>query len=182
MSTTTHHMTAAELIKLDDGYRHELVKGELLTMSPAGAEHGAVIMNLAGPLAVFVKRNKLGIVFGAETGFTLERDPDTVLAPDIAFIRNQRIGALSKGYRDGAPDLAVEVISPKESKKKIETKTASWLQFGATAVWLVNPQTRTVEVRTITGETQILNEQDVLTGDRLVPGFSIPVAEIFSQD
>jgi Uma2 family endonuclease len=182
MSTTTHHMTAEEFIKLDDGYSHELVKGELLTMSPAGAEHGAVIMNLAVPLALHVKTNRLGIVFGAETGFTLERAPDTVLAPDIAFIRKEKMGTLSKGYREGPPDLAVEVISSGESKKKIETKTARWLQFGTLTVWLVNPQTKTVEVRPTTGEKKILSEQDVLTGEPLVPGFSIPVAEVFSQD
>ena len=81
-------------------------------MSPAGAEHGAVIVNLTAPLAVYVKANNLGVLFGAETGFTLERNPDTVLAPDIAFIRRGRIGTLSKGYYEGAPDLAVEVVSP----------------------------------------------------------------------
>jgi Uma2 family endonuclease len=175
-------MTAEELIKLDDGYRHELVKGELLTMSPAGAEHGAVIMNLAVPLGIHVKTNRLGIVFGAETGFTLERDPDTVLAPDIAFIRKEKMGTLAKGYREGPPDLAVEVISPGESKKKIEMKTARWLQFGTLVVWLVNPQTRTVAVCSSHGERKILDEKDILTGADLVPGFSIPVAEIFSQD
>jgi Uma2 family endonuclease len=175
-------MTAEELIRLPSGqYRYELVKGELLTMFPSGAERGAVIMNLAVPLGVHVKSNKLGIIFGAETGFTLERDPDTVLAPDIAFIRKERVGTLAKGYWDGAPDLVVEVISPKESKKKIETKTAQWLQFGALAVWLVNPQTRTVEVRSAAGEKKVLHKEDVLT-DQLVPGFSLPVAEIFFPD
>jgi Uma2 family endonuclease len=180
MSTTTHQITAEELMKLPrDRFRYELVKGELLTMSPAGAEHGAVVVNLTAPLAVYVKANNLGVVFGAETGFILERNPDTVLAPDIAFIRRERIGTLSKGYWEGAPDLAVEVVSPGESKNKIEEKTAKWLQFGSSAVWLVNPQTRTVEVRIANGQRKLLCEQDDLTGEDVVPGFRLPVSEIF---
>ena len=87
MSTTTQLMTADELLKLPRGrFRYELVKGELRTMSPAGDEHGIVIMNLAAPLAVHVKTNKLGFVYGAETGFKIATNPDTVRAPDIAFI------------------------------------------------------------------------------------------------
>ncbi len=180
MSTATRLMTAEELIRLPRGRRrYELVKGELLTMSPAGEEHGAVIMNLAVPLGQHVKANKLGRVYGAETGFKLESDPDTVLAPDIAFIKAERLGALTKSYREGAPDLAVEVISPGESKNKIEKKTQRWLQGGAFAVWLVNPQTRTVSVCRLKLATKILSETDRLTGDDIVPGFSFPVSEIF---
>jgi Uma2 family endonuclease len=90
MSTTTHTMTADELLKLSRGkFRYELVKGELITMSPAGSEHGAVIMNLAVPLGQYIKANKLGIAFGAETGFKLATDPDTVRAPDISFVRSE---------------------------------------------------------------------------------------------
>lgn len=180
MSTATKLMTADELLKLPGGrFRYELVKGELLTISPAGEEHGAVIMNLAVPLGQYVKANKLGRVYGAETGFKLESDPDTVLAPDIAFIKMERLGTLIKSYRAGAPDLAVEVISPGESKNKIEKKTGRWLQGGALAVWLVNPQTRTVTVCRLNTETKFLSEKDVLTGDDIVPGFGFPVSEIF---
>ncbi len=180
MSTATRLMTAEELIRLPRGRRrYELVKGELLTMSPAGEEHGAVIMNLAVPLGQHVKADKLGRVYGAETGFKLESDPDTVLAPDIAFIKAERLGALTKSYRVGAPDLAVEVISPGESKNKIEKKTGRWLQSGALAVWLVNPQTRTVTVCRLNTGTKFLSEKDLLTGDNIVPGFSGPVSEIF---
>ena len=139
-------MTAEELIKLKDGYRHELLEGELLTMSPAVEERGAVIVNLTVTLGLHVKQNKLGIVYGAETGFTLERNPDTVLAPDISFVRRERVGRVSKGFREGAPDLAVEVISPNETTREVENKTRRWLQLGARAVWVVNPQTNTVGV------------------------------------
>jgi len=181
MSTTTHLMTAEELIRLPRGqYRYELVKGELLTMSPSDAQHGAVTVYLSAPLATFVKANKLGIVFGAETGFILERNPDTVLAPDISFIRKDRIKTISSGYLEIPPDLAVEVISPSESKLKVEKKTAQWLEFGAEAVWLVYPKTRTVEVRNSSGRKMLLTEREELTGRNGLVGFSISVKDIFS--
>lgn len=179
MSTTTHLMTADELIKLPrDKYRYELVKGELLTMSPSGAEHGAVTVNLTAPLATYVKAHKLGIVFGAKTGFKLESDPDTVLAPDIGFITRDRIGALPKSYLEIAPDLAVEVISPSERKSKVAKKTLQWLSFGVRSVWLVRPENRTVETVSHDGKKMCFCETDVLS-DAVVPGFQILVHEIF---
>lgn len=180
MSTATRLMTAEELIRLPRGRRrYELVKGELLTMSPAGEEHGAVTINLTLPLAQHVKANNLGVVYGAETGFKLESNPDTVLAPDIAFIRREHLGTLSKGYRSGAPDLAVEVISPDESKNKVQKKVERWLQRGALAVWIVDPQTRTVAVHQLDRDARLLTEEDELTGDDVVPDFAFPVSEIF---
>ena len=173
-------MTAEELIRLPRGqFRYELVEGELLTMSPSGAQHGAVTVYLTLPLATFVKANKLGIVFGAETGFILERNPDTVLAPDISFIHRDRIETISAGYLEIPPDLAVEVISPSESKPKIEKKTAQWLEFGTRAVWLVYAKTRTVEVRNSSAGKLLLTERDELTGGDALPGFNIPVKDIF---
>ncbi len=181
MSTTTQLMTAEELIKLPRGqFRYELVKGELLTMSPAGEEHGAVSVNLTVALGQHVKSNQLGIVYGSETGFKLESNPDTVLAPDVAFIRSERVGTVSKKYREGAPDLAVEVISPNESQSAIERKTRQWLQLGAQVVWVVNPQTATVSVHRHTGEVRLLAGEDTLTGDEVIPGFQISLTEIFS--
>ena len=181
MSTTTHLMTAEELIRLPRGqYRYELVKGELLTMSPSGGQHGAVTMYLSAPLATFVKSNKLGVVFGAETGFILERNPDTVLAPDISFISKDRIETISTGYLEIPPDLAVEVISPGESKPKVEKKTAQWLEFGTKTVWLVYAKTRAVEVRDSSGSNMLLTENDELTGCDVLSGFKIDVRDIFS--
>ncbi len=180
MSIATNLMTAEELTKLPRGsFRYELIKGELLTMSPAGEEHGAVIVNLTVPLAQHVKAFDLGVVYGAETGFKLASNPDTVLAPDIAFIRRERVGSISKGYRKGTPDLAVEVISPGDGKSKIKEKVELWLQAGALGVWVVNPQTRMVAVHRLNTEPRLLSQEDELTGDDLVPGFRFPVSEIF---
>ena len=176
-------MTAKDLIKLSrDGYRYELVKGELLTMSPAGEEHGAVIMKVAAPLAHHVATNKLGIVYGAETGFKLESDPDTVLAPDVAFIGRERVGKLSIEFRDGAPDLAVEVTSPGESRNKVAKKAQQWLKLGALVVWVVDPQKQIVTIYRSASEPKILTTADELTGEDVVPGFKISVSEIFDLD
>ncbi|HJX89276.1 MAG TPA: Uma2 family endonuclease [Pyrinomonadaceae bacterium] len=181
MGTTTHVMTAEELFRLpDDGLRHELIKGELLTMSPPGEEHGVVTMNLSILLGQFVKAHNLGVMYAAETGFKLESDPDTVLAPDIAFIRRDRVGIVSRSYRAGAPDLVVEVLSPSDRKSKVAEKTSRWLSLGASTVWLVSPQTRTVDVRFASGERSLFAEEDELTGDPIVPGFRLRVSEIFT--
>lgn len=181
MSTTSHLMTAEELLRLpDDGQLHELIKGELLTMSPPGAEHGVVTMNLAFLLAQHVRPRKLGLLFAGDTGFKLESDPDTVLAPDIAFIRSDRVGVLPKGYHSGAPDLVVEVLSPGDRRGKVEEKTSRWLSLGALAVWLVDSQTWTVAVRLANGERKLFKEDDVLTDDAIVMGFRVPVSEIFA--
>jgi len=181
MSTTTQLMTAEELLRLPDSpYQHELVKGELITMSLPGEEHGAVIMNIAAPLALYVKRNGLGVVYG-ETGFQIERNPDTVLGPDTAFVRQDRVekSPISKGYRFGAPDLVVEVNSPSDSMKKIERKIQLWLSAGARIVWSVDPKTRTVTVYEGPDAVTVLTEADELTGGDVVPGFRLPVPELF---
>jgi len=179
MSTTTHLMTAEELIRLDDdSHCHELIKGELLTMSPPGDVHGAVSMNLSILLALHIKANNLGVLV-PEIGFKLEVNPDTVLAPDVAFIASDRVGARVLGYRLGPPDLAVEVMSQWDTKPKVDRKTALWLELGAKSVWNVNPKKRTVEVNLANGEKRLFHETDELVDDT-VPGFRVKVSEIFA--
>ena len=179
MSTTqTHLMTAEELMKLDDEpNRHELIKGELLTMSPPGDVHGAATMNLTLFLGNYIKANKLGIVV-PEIGFKLEINPDTVLAPDIAFIARHRVGERVPGYRLGPPDLAVEVMSQWDTMPQVARKTALWLELGAKSVWNVNPKKRTVEVNRADGSKRLFHETDELVDDT-VPGFRVKVSEIF---
>ena len=172
-------MTAEELFNLqDDSHRHELIKGELLTMSPPGEEHGAVTMNLSALLYNHVERNSLGVV-ASEMGFKLESDPDTVLAPDISFIARDRVGTRSMFYRSGPPELAVEVLSPSDSKTKVERKTHLWIKLGAKAVWNVDPRKGTVEVIRADGERKLFHETDELIDDT-VPGFRVAVSEIFA--
>jgi Uma2 family endonuclease len=171
-------MTAEELIELPSGqHRYELIKGELLTMSPSGEEHGLLSATIASLLFTFVKANDLGVVYGSETGFKLESDPDTVLAPDVAFIRKARVGHRSKSYRNGPPDIAVEVISPSERKSQIECKIAQWLSFGTLSVWMVNPDSKAIEVVSVKGRNTF-EENDYLV-DEVIPGLLLRVSEIF---
>ena len=180
MTTNTHLMTAEDLIALPRGqHRYELVKGELLTMSPAGEEHGSITGRVTVLLGSYILQNKLGLIYCAETGFKLESDPDTVLAPDISFISRERVGALSESYRYGPPDLVVEVKSPGDSEYKIESKCKRWLSFGVKAVWLIDPKKRTVKILLQSGERTVLTELNEIVDDSVVTGFRLNVSEIF---
>lgn len=180
MSTTTqtHLMTAEELGNLpDEPLRHELIKGELLTMPLPKFEHGRVAANITFILSQHVRANRLGEVF-AEFGYKLESDPDTVLGPDVSFVGRDRVALSPEGYHDGPPDLAVEVLSPGDRRGKVEHKVSIWLEFGTESVWLVNPRKRSVEIIWPTGKRTLLHETDELVDDT-VPGFRVKVSEIF---
>jgi Uma2 family endonuclease len=180
--TITKLVTADELIAMpDDGYRYELVKGELIRMSPTGQKHGSITIALTVPLARYVQDQRLGKVYAAETGFKLESNPDTVLAPDIAFVAKEKLDLTSEaeGYWFGAPDLAVEVTSPSDRVSQVEKKVMQWLEFGARLVWVVSPKLQTVTVYRSLADITVLTEKDMLDGGDVLPGFRIPVAEIF---
>ena len=165
----------------EDGFRYELVKGELRRTSLAGAEHGAVCANVILLLGPHIKSHGQGLGFGGGTGFKLSSEPDTVRAPDMAFVRRERIpeGAISETYWPGAPDLAVEVIGPEDVFEEVEEKIDDWLAAGARAVWVVNSKRRGVSVyRSMTDVTR-LSEGDELDGGDVVPGFRCKVSEIF---
>jgi Uma2 family endonuclease len=182
---TSQIVTADELMRLSsDGCRYELMQGELHAMSPTGDNHGIVTMALGIRLGSFVLQHKLGAVFAAETGFHLEHDPDTVLAPDIAFVERERVAAtgLSGGFWQGAPDLAVEVISPGDRAAKVAAKTQTWLAQGARQVWIVDPAKRTIAIHHRDGQVAVLSETDILSGGDLVPGFACRVGEIFPPE
>ncbi len=175
-------MTADELWALhDNGMRHELVEGELRTMSPAGGPHGYITVELTEPLARFVREHDLGVVFGAETGFRIARDPDTVRAPDIAFVRRDRIPAtgIPEGFWPGAPDLAVEVVSPSDTADEIDEKVHQWLTSGTRLVWVVKPRRKTITVYRTPTTPVVLTDTDTLDGEDVVPGFHLRVGDLF---
>lgn len=137
-------------------------------------------MKLAGPLASYVDGESLGVVFGAETGFLIARDPDTVRAPDVAFVSAGRVGAtLPKGFFPGPPDLAVEVLSPEDRASEVLAKVGDWLEAGCRLVWVVDPRTRTVTVYRGLSEVRVLRNGETLSGEDVVPGFSAPVSRVF---
>jgi Uma2 family endonuclease len=183
MATTTQQMTADELLRMpDDGFRYELVRGELRKMAPAGHEHGMVGMRFGWRLAQHVETNNLGVVDGAETGFRIGSDPDTVRAPDVSFIRRERIEAAGKveGFWLGAPDLAVEVVSPGDTYAEVEEKVFAWLEAGARMVIVLNSRRRSVTVYRSPTDIVVLTENDVLDGGDVVPGWSVPVKDLFA--
>jgi Uma2 family endonuclease len=182
MSTTLQTFTAEELFTMPkDGFRYELVKGELRKKSPAGTEHGAIIFNLSILLGQHIKASNLGQGFGAETGFKLASDPDTVRAADIAFVRRERIPetGIPKNFWRTSPDLAVEVLSPGDSYEEVDEKVGDWLAAGTRAVWVVNPRKRSVTVYHSTKDVERLSESDELDGGDVVPGLRCKVSEIF---
>ena len=179
MSTTTHLMTVEELMNIDDdSHRHELIKGELLTMPLQKDEHGRVTANLLIIVGQYVKANGLGRV-RAESGYHIESDPDTVLGPDASFIAQDRVNDSIEGYYPGPPDLVVEVLSTGDRRGKVEHKLRLWLESGTRSIWLVNPRRRTVEVISSIDERKTLHDTDELVDDT-IPGFRVKVSEIFA--
>jgi Uma2 family endonuclease len=183
MTPSTQLMTADELLRYPhNNQRLELVKGELRVMPPSGGEHGMLAANICGPVVSYVRTHRLGVVVGAETGFLLAQDPDTVRAPDLGFIRQERIPAtgIPRGFWPGAPDLAVEVISPGDTYTEVQEKVEEWLAAGCRLVWVINPRRRTVTVYRSLTDIAILTQADVLDGYAVLPGFRCPVADIFT--
>lgn len=176
-------VTADELLRIpDDGLRRELVGGEVRVMAPAGEEHGAVAAEILVHLGQHVRSQGLGRVYTAETGFKVSADPDTVLAPDAAFVRRERIeqAGVGPGYRSGAPDLAVEVVSPHDAFGDVEGKVFDWLSAGCRMVVVVNPRTRTATVYRSRSDIVVLTGEDVLDGGEVVPGWRLPIRQIFA--
>ena len=166
----------------NDGSRYELVKGVLRKMPPAGFEHGICASEIGSKLNVHVKTHQLGYVCGAETGFKIAQNPDTVRAPDAAFVCQASIErqGIVKGYWEGAPDLAVEVISPGDTYAEVAEKVEEWLTAGCAMVWVINPRRETVEVYRSNEDFTVLHGTDVLDGGDVVEGFRCQVQDIFA--
>ena len=145
-------------------------------MLPPGGRHGQLATEFAYRLRSFTEAGAPGAVL-VETGFVICRDPDTVRAPDVAFLRAGR--DVVDGFIDGAPDLAVEVFSPSDRPGVVREKVAEWLEAGAGAVWVVNPRERTVAVHVAGREPRLAKEAETLFGDPVLPGFELPLGQLF---
>jgi Uma2 family endonuclease len=185
MTTTRTLMTEDDLMRMpDDGYRYELVEGELRQMSPTGFDHGRCTGNLHGLLIAHVNKRKLGYVLAAETGFVIARTRDgraTVRAPDVAFVARGRVPAdadMSK-YLELAPDLVAETLSPSDTAVEVEEKIASWLAAGVRVALVVNPASRTITLYRSPSDISRLTDRDELDLGDVIEGFRCPVADIF---
>jgi len=184
MSTELQLMTADELLVMpDDGFRYELIKGELIRKPLRGHIQGRLSISVAAPLFQHVSANNLGIVYAAGTGFLICQNPDTVRAPDVAFVTRQRAEQIrdTEGYWVGTPDLVVEVVSSADTFGYLEDKVAEWIEAGTRAVWVVSPTMHTVTIYRSLQKIEVLTKNDTLDGGDVVPGFQIPVADIFAE-
>ena len=165
----------------DDGCRHELVEGFLVREPLPAPRHGRVQARFARALLDFVEPRGLGEVY-TEVGFVLAKNPDTVRGPDVSYVSPPALGRLRDDTRlfPGAPDLAVEILSPSNRAAEVRSKVAEFLAAGTRLVWVVDPQIRTVTAYRTLLAPQILGEADLLDGEDVLPGFSLRVGTLFS--
>lgn len=183
MTTERTLLTAEELFRLPSGCgRYELIHGELREMSPAGGRHNQIIGTSTHLLITHVEANKLGVVLAGDTGIFLARNPDHIRAPDVCFIAAERLpaGGVPSGFLEIVPDLVVEVVSPGDTAAEVQAKTEEWLRAGARLVWTLYPETRSVAAATSLAETRIYHEGELLSGEPVLPDFSVPVAALFA--
>lgn len=184
MTTAAKLFTAEDLLDMPGSKYLELYEGELTEVSPANARHGDVAGQIAMVLRQYVKPRNLGAVL-VEGGFILHRHPDTVLGPDVSFIEQSRIpeGGLPEKFFEGHPDLAIEIVSPRNPRKEQQIKIQRYLAAGTRLCWLVDPGSKSVDIfRPPTGPrpTQKLSGQETISGEGVIPGFSAPIAEFFA--
>ena len=183
MTTTNEKLlTADDLLRLDaEGVRGELIRGVLCETMPTGLEHGEIVVNLTILLGNFVKPRRLGRLTASDSGVWLERDPDTVREPDIAYFSAEKIplDARVTGYAQVVPDLVVEVVSPSNSLQEVNDKALMWLRYGVGLVWVLHPDTRTVDAHREGHRVLTLTENDTLDGMDVLPGFVCAVKDVF---
>jgi Uma2 family endonuclease len=175
-------MTVEQLLTLAGDGRSELVRGEFVKLPPRGVLQAFVLSRLLSRLAPFLEQPKIGRI-GISLGVVLSRDPDTVRAPDISFLSKARLShPPSTKFFEGAPDLAIEVLSPDDRSSKTQEKVREYLAAGARQVWIVDPQTETVTVHLPGGASQSYAGDSEVSGGDVLPGFSFRPADLFRFD
>ena len=178
----TQLLTAEDLYERGEDARwYELVRGELREMSPATPGSNRIGLRILRPLSDFVERAELGEVFGFEAGFVIEHTPDTVRAPDVAFVRAERLpaGDGPDGFWSIVPDLVVEVVSPSDRAGDLQEKIEDYLAAGVRLLWIVQPRRKTITVYGADRTWRILHVGDILDGGDVVPGFQLALADLF---
>src|SRR5881397_1893555 len=174
--STSSLLTAEEVERISiPGKVTELVRGRLIVREPPGTHHGALAANLAYYLSDFVRRHGSGAIFAQDTEFKIASDPDSVRAPDVAFVARERTGLIrSRGYAELAPDLLAEILSPDDRPAEVLAKVADWLAAGTKLVWVIDPERSEVRVYRQDGSLSVLREGDSLDGEDVLPGFTCP--------
>ena len=175
-------LTAEDLLRLDSkGVKGELIRGRLCETVSAGIEHGQIVIKLGFRMGSVVIPQRLGRLVGSDAGVILERGPDTVREPDIAFISAERLPLTERvtGYSEVIPDIVVEIKSPSDSIAEVDDKARMWHSYGVPLVWAAYPDTRTIDVHRTDGSITTLYENDILDGGEILPGFAVPVSDVF---
>jgi len=178
---TKVRLTAEDLLRMpDDDVRRELVNGEIVEMSPANFRHGELTIRLGRLLSEHVEERGGGKVV-SDVGFVLNlsEDAERVRGPDVAFVSSTRLPENPEKFVNGAPDLAVEILSPSETAVEVQQKLRDYLEAGTRLVWFVAPQAKTVTVYRSDGGARLLREHERLEGEDVLPGLTIPLAELF---
>ena len=181
--TPDHLLTAEDLYGLpDDDQDCELVEGRLVVSEPPGWTHGSIAVHVSAVLHAFVRAHGLGRVV-VESGYVLARRPDTVRGPDVSFVRADRLPAADVAHRfyEGAPDLAIEIVSPDDRAAEVARTVQGYLRAGTRAVWVVHPDTRSIVVHGPDGLARLHGPDDAIDGSDVLPGFSAPVAELLPE-
>ena len=175
-------MTAEQLLHNPiPNKRTELVNGRLIVREPTGYPHGRAAARMLIAIGQHVVATKSGEILTAETGFTLRRGPDTVRAPDVAYVSNAQIaGRTLRGFAELAPELVVEVLSPDDRKGEVREKVLDWLAAGSRLVWVLDPERRTGRVHRAEGSESSLTEQDAFDGEDVLPGLRVSLAEVLA--
>lgn len=174
-------MTAEEFLRLPrtDTFQ-ELVRGEVHTSPPPAGPHGLACNQIGSLIGTYALVHGYGVVFN-QSGFRVERDPDTVRAPDISFLAAERVppGGLPDGYADLVPDLVVEVVSPSDTAAEVQERMQDWLRWGARLAWLAYPRTRSVAIYAPGEPIRLLGPDDTIDGGEVLPGFTCRVGDFF---
>jgi len=176
-----HLITSEDLLKISHKGRYELIEGVVNKMSPSGEKHGFIASKIGFIVSKYVYENKLGITTGAETGYKLSENPDTVKAPDLAFKSSEKViqGGIADNYSSVMPELVVEVNSPSDSYVQVMKKVNLWISAGVKQVWVIDSEDKAVAVYDSEGRCKIFDTDQYLTGGEILPGFKCNVREIF---
>jgi Uma2 family endonuclease len=175
-------MTAEELLQLHLPHKStELVRGQLIVREPPSTYHGKLAAKLSILVGNFVYARELGDIFGQDTGFKIASSPDTVRAPDLAFLSRERSSAVGRrGYAAIAPDLVVEIVSPGDRPGEVLAKVADWIDAGVRLVWVIDPDRTEARIHRSDGSLEIVSGDGALNGEDVLPGFTLELAKVFT--
>lgn len=176
--------TAEELFAFPGDWHYELVQGKLRSLEmPTGGIHGKLTAIITARIVIFVEDHDLGECFAAETGFLIAQNPDTVLAPDFAFVRKENLrGELPGGYVRAIPDLVLETRSPSDRPREISEKVREWLGAGVQLVLELDPARQVLTVYPPGADPEILTREAIFEGGAVLPGFTLPLTRLFPAE